>query len=62
MDNIRIFQDHNDNLQIIINFTNYLEYKGSVSFLFAWPLSVSVLEQQCVESHVTWDVISIIIK
>jgi hypothetical protein len=51
MDNLQLFKYHINNLQMAINFTKYLEYNSSVSFLFAFVIRrVSFVEQQWVES------------
>jgi hypothetical protein len=63
MDNLQLFMDHINNLQMTINFTKQLECNGSVPFLFVLVITRgSVLEKQCVENQVIWGVNFIINK
>jgi len=38
MDNLQLFMEHINNLQMTINFTKQLEYNGSVPFCLSWSL------------------------
>jgi hypothetical protein len=63
MENLQVFMDHMNNLQMTINFIKQLEYSGSVPFVFVLVIMRgSVLEQQWVESQVIWGFIFIINK